>query len=51
MEVVGLNPGANSTIVSYNTSAVKIYNANSLAFKILFYFVKRSSLLHTTLAL
>jgi hypothetical protein len=28
-EVVGLTPGPNPTIVSYNATAVKIYNATS----------------------
>jgi hypothetical protein len=54
--VVVVNSGANPTIASYNASVVKFYNAtdslecfeNKIIF---FYFEKRSSLLHTTLAL
>jgi hypothetical protein len=48
--IVGLAPGANPTIVSYNVSVVNFYNATgSLARlenkNISFYFEKRSSLL------
>jgi hypothetical protein len=49
-------PGANPTIASYNASAAKINNAtSSLVYyeskNILFFYVKRSTLLPTTLAL
>jgi hypothetical protein len=48
--VVGLSPGVNPTIASYNASVVNVYNGTgSLARfenkNILFYFEKRSSLL------
>jgi hypothetical protein len=44
------NPGANPTIISYNTSAVKIYNAKSNqehfeSKNMFFYFEQRTSLL------
>jgi hypothetical protein len=49
-EVVGLGPRVNPTIVSYNASAVKIYNATSSLVRfenknIFFCLEKRSSLL------
>jgi hypothetical protein len=43
-EVVGLGPGVNPAIVSYNASAVKIYNATGslLRFKIFFSTLKNA---------
>jgi hypothetical protein len=56
LPVVELTPGANPTIVSYNASAVKIYNARINIFRIenknnFLYFEKCISLLHRWLCI